>query len=234
MDFPEHLVDQEKAVIDLSRKIQSYRKSHWFKKRKIPSLEAELANEEEKQVDSVANFLEKQFPPFYELVETNYNLLKGSTVLFKLIHTDRSWFVQSENRSAGTLIKSIRGAMHQNGYLYGHIITTKTGCTGFQYPFRLRGKIDYLGKMQFINQNTKSGIMTRPRAFSGVVESRGITTMEINEREFFLHSEIYKHVVANSFVNEEKKRGQFVNNRDELYAIVADTRKKLRTTFNHV
>lgn len=231
MDLPERLVNQEKAISDLSHKIQYYQESHYFKRRKVPSLEAELTDKKEKQVNAVASFLEKEFAPFRELVEGNYELLEGSRVIFKLIHADLTFSVKSENRSSGSLIKWIRGAMHQNGYLYGHVITTQSCLQFLQYPSQLRGKIDYLGNMRFMRHSIKLSLINLPRAFAGAVGNRGITTMEITERELRQHY-VYKNVVANAFVDDEEKRDQFVRNRNELYSIIEDTRKLLREVSN--
>ena len=235
MDLPERLVNQEKAISDLSHKIQYYQESHYFKRRKVPSLEAELTDKKEKQVNAVASFLEKEFAPFRELVEGNYTLLKGCRIKLRLLHADFENFIPCDNASAvtgGRLVSRIKGDMNQNGYLYGHVITNRHICQNFLYVHSLKGKIGYLGMIRFIRSGTKKGLKGVPRTLSGIISNRGITNLEVVGREHLLHEHIYRNIVANAFVDNEEKRDQFVRNRNELYSIIEDTRKLLREVSN--
>ncbi len=212
------LIEAQKEIKNLENKINVLNEKGGVSKLfNLGRLEGKLEKLNEIQFQNIDNFLSNEHQKYQELINRNFALLKNQKIQFTVYSTGLALF--------GSHAKQLKGSIYPNGFSYSYSTKTNISFLPFdsmRYPSKLRGKVDYWGRLELKTVETGYAFLRRlPKKFIGSVDANGnieIDNVE-NEFEWFDGKWTIGKLLAGHFNHDESKNEEFQHNKEQLLNI---------------
>jgi hypothetical protein len=176
------------------------------------------------QDTDVMNYLLENDKNYFALTEQNIDLLINDNIEVNV--TKEDWKLNSTHATA------LEGKIHDNGIFYGRATERNFPFLNFagNFPKEYKGTINYIGEaMLRISKRGWQIIGGRvPKQFIGSIDKEGrMRIVTANSYWEFEGNACVGTIMADLFSGNTDKKHRFIENKDELYNMIADFRDNL-------